>query len=48
MLNYKGLHGTRERYIVSDRQVDEQIDALLDYHRQIIHVTDRPSQLDDW
>ena len=47
MLNYKGLRGTRERYIVSDRQVDEQIDALLDYHRQIIPVTDRPSQPDD-
>ena len=30
MLNYKGLRGVRERYIVSDRQVDEQIDTLLD------------------
>ena len=47
MLNYKGLRGVRERYIVSDRQVDEQIDTLLDYHRQIIPVTDRPSRLDD-
>ena len=47
MLNYKGLRGVRERLIVSDVLVDQQIDALLKQHAKIIPVTDRPAQLDD-
>ena len=30
MMQYKGLHGVRERLIVSDAQVDRQIDQLWD------------------
>ena len=47
MMNYKGLHATLERLIVSDAQVDRQIGQLLDQNPRIIQVTDRPSQLDD-
>ena len=47
MLNYKGLRGVRERLIVSDALVDQQIDRLLEQNMKIIPVTDRPSQLDD-
>ena len=44
MLDYKGLTGTLERLIVSDAQVDEQIDAMLEQNKRIIPVLDRPSQ----
>ena len=47
MLNYKGLKGVRERLIVSDVLVDQQIERLLEQNMKIIPVTDRPSQLDD-
>lgn len=47
MLHYKGLKGTYERLIVSDAQVDRQIEALIEQHPRIIPVTDRPSRLDD-
>ena len=47
MLNYNGLRGVRERLIVSDVLVDQQIDRLLEQNMKIIPVTDRPSQLDD-
>lgn len=47
MIQYKGLRGTLERMIVSDSQVDRQIDQLIEQNPRIIPVTDRPSQLDD-
>ena len=47
MLNYKGLKGVYERLIVSEAQVDRQVDALLEQHVRVIPVTDRPSRLDD-
>ena len=47
MLEYKDLRGVRERLIVSDEQVDRQIDQLIDQNPRILPVTDRPSQLDD-
>ena len=47
MLNYKGLRGRLEKLTVSDAQVDEQIDQLLEQHPRIIPVNDRPSQLND-
>ena len=47
MLNYSGLRGVRERLIVSDVLVDQQIERLLEQNMKIIPVTGRPSQLDD-
>lgn len=46
-LSYRGLRGTLERLIVSEAQVDQQIERLLEQHVRTIPVTDRPSQLDD-
>ena len=43
MLNYKRLHGTLERLIVSDRGVDGQIEQLMAQNPRIIPVTERPS-----
>ena len=47
MLNYKGLKGTCERLIVSETQVDRQVDALLAQHAKIIPVTGRASEPGD-
>ncbi len=47
MLNYKGLHATREHLAVTDAQIDEQIDRLLSQNAKTIQVTDRPAQADD-
>ena len=47
MLDYKGLKGVYERLIVSEAQVDAQVDALLEQNAKAIPVTDRPSQLGD-
>lgn len=47
MLKYKGLHATLEHLTVSDAQVDQQIDKLLEQNQKTVVVTDRPSQLDD-
>ena len=47
MLNYKGLKGTCERLIVSEAQVDRQVDALLEQHVKIIPVTGRASEPGD-
>ena len=47
MLNYKGLKGTCERLIVSEAQVDRQVDALLEQHAKIIPVTGRASEPGD-
>jgi len=47
MIQYKGLRGTLERMIVTDEQIDRQIDQLIEQNPRIIPVTDRPSQLDD-
>ena len=47
MLTYRGLHGVLERLIVSEAQVDRQIQQLIEQHPRIIPVADRPSRLDD-
>ena len=47
MLEYRGLHGTLERMIVPEEQVDRQIDRLLEQHPQILPVTGRASRLGD-
>ena len=47
MLNYKGLHATREHLTVTDAQVDEQIDRLLAQSKKTVQITDRPAQADD-
>ena len=47
MLTYKGLHATLERLIVSEAQVDRQIEQLIQQNPRIIPVTDRPSQAGD-
>ena len=47
MVHYKGLRGTLERVIVSDSQIDRQIDQLIEQNPRIIPVTDRPSQPED-
>ncbi len=47
MLKYKGLHGRLERLIVSEAQVDQQMERLLDQHARVIPVTDRPSRMGD-
>ena len=47
MLNYKGLEAVRERILVSDAQVDRQIDAILQSQAKIIPVTGRPAQAGD-
>ena len=45
MLDYKGLKGVYERLIVSDAQVDRQVDALLEQHMRTIPVTERASDI---
>ena len=47
MLEYKGLKGVYERLIVSDAQVDRQMDALLEQHTKIMPVTTRASEPGD-
>lgn len=47
MIQYKGLRGTLERMIVTDEQIDRQIEQLIEQNPRIIPVTDRPSRLDD-
>lgn len=47
MLKYKGLRAVRERLIVSDSQVDRQIDQLIEQNPRLIPVTDRPSREGD-
>ena len=47
MFEYKGLKGKLERLIVSEAQVDQQIDQLLEQHARVIPITDRASQLGD-
>lgn len=47
MIRYKGLRGTLERMIVTDEQIDRQIEQLIEQNPRIIPVTDRPSRLDD-
>ena len=43
MLNYKGLHGTLERLIVSEERVNGQIEQLIRQNPRIIPVGERPS-----
>lgn len=47
MLNYKGLRATLERLVVSQAQVNQQIDKILDQNFKTTAITDRPSQLGD-
>ena len=47
MLDYKGLKGTYERLIVSQAQVDRQVEALLEQHTKVIPVTERASEPGD-
>lgn len=47
MLNYKGLEAVRERILVSDAQVDRQIDAILQSQAKIVPVISRPAQAGD-
>jgi len=47
MLNYKHLKAVRERLIVSDEQVDRQIDVILENQLKIVPVTGRPAQEGD-
>lgn len=43
MLNYKGLHGTLERLIVSDERVNGQIEQLMQQNPRIIPAGERSS-----
>jgi len=47
MLEYKGLKGVYERLIVSEAQVDRQVDALLEQHPRVVPVTGRASEPGD-
>lgn len=47
MLNYKGLHGVRDRLLASDALVDQQIDRLREQSMKVIPVTERAAQFDD-
>ena len=47
MFEYKGLRGRLERLVVSEAQVEKQIDQLLEQHAQLVPVADRPSRLGD-
>ena len=47
MLNYKGLKAELEHLRVSEAQIDQQIDALIEQRPRIIEVTGRKTQLDD-
>ena len=47
MLSYKGLEAVRERILVSDAQVDRQIDAILNSQAKIVPVIGRPAQAGD-
>lgn len=46
MLNYKGLEAVFEHLTVSDAQVDQQIDRLLQ-QTKTLNITDRPAQQND-
>jgi len=47
MLEYKGLKAELEHLTISDEQVDQQIEKLLEQRMKTIQITDRPAQLDD-
>ena len=47
MIEYKGLRARRERWIVSDAQVDRAIERILSSKTRAIPVEGRPSRLDD-
>lgn len=46
MLNYKGLRAVQEHLTISDEQVDQQIERLLQQPKTL-NITDRPSQQND-
>ena len=47
MLEYKGLKGVYERILISEAQVDRQLDAILEQRTKVIPITDRPSEPGD-
>lgn len=47
MLNYKGLKAVRERILISDAQVDRQIETILQSQMKLIPVVGRPAQAGD-
>ena len=47
MLNYKNLRAVREHLRVTDQQLDQKIEQLLQQHHKIVPVSGRPTQLDD-
>ena len=47
MLNYKGLKAELEHLKVTEAQIDQQIDALIEQRPKIVEVTGRKTQLDD-
>lgn len=44
---YRGLKADFERYIVTEEDVQQQIEGILQENPKIVHVTDRPAQLGD-
>ena len=44
---YRGLEGTLDRHIVSDMEVQRQIENILQQNPKIETITDRPAQLGD-
>ena len=44
---YRGLKARLERHIVTDREVDQQLERLRQLNPRIAPVTDRPTQLGD-
>ncbi len=44
---YRGLKADLEHYIVTEEDVQQQIDAILEENPKVVHITDRPAQLGD-
>ena len=44
---YRGLKADFKRYIVTEQDVQQQIDGILQENPKIEHITDRPAQLGD-
>ena len=44
---YRGLQAKLERHIVTDAEVQRQLDQILQQNPRIVSITDRPAQLGD-
>ena len=44
---YRGLQAKLERHIVTDAEVQRQLDQILQQNPRIVNITDRPAQLGD-